>query len=286
MTTSYRSLHAADAAALDVFLAKHRDTSMFLRSNSRRVGLEYRDANYHANYVGAFRSGTLTGVAAHGWNGIVQLQAPDGDEAGTLAAKAVEASGRKVTGLVGPVDQVRRARTALRLDAVVASVEGDERLYALDLVNLRVPEALASGRIVCRHPSAAERDVLVAWRLAYDLEVLGAKDTPEHRQQSAGVLDGQIADGRAWIALDAGVPVSLSAFNAVLPDIVQLGGIYTPPELRGRDYAKAAVAASLLAARDWGVTRAVLFTPNPNAERTYGAIGFEQCGDYALVLFR
>jgi hypothetical protein len=25
------------------------------------------------------------------------------------------------------------------------------------------------------------------------------------------------------------MPVSLSAFNAALPDIVQLGGIYTPP---------------------------------------------------------
>ncbi len=259
---------------------------MFLRSNSRRVGLEYRDANYHANYVGVFRDDALTGVAAHGWNGIVQLQAPDGDDAGTLATKAVEASGRKVTGLVGPVKQVRQARTALRLDDAVASVEGDERLYALDLVNLRVPESMTSARIVCRAPAPGERDTLVAWRLAYDLEVLGAKDTPEHRAHSASVLDGQVADGRAWITLADGVPVSLSAFNAVLPDIVQLGGIYTPPELRGRGYAKAAVAKSLLEAREWGVTRAVLFTPNPNAERTYGAVGFEHCGDYALVLFR
>lgn len=258
---------------------------MFLRSNARRAGLEYRGRNYDAVYAGSFDEGQLAGVAAHGWNGILQLQAPSGNDAATLAKASVAASGRKVTGLTGPVDQVRAARTALGLDDVVATLDGDERLYALDLVNLRVPDSLTSGRIICRPPAPAERDTIVAWRLAYDLEVLGAKDTPEHRSRSASVIDGQVAEGRAWIALSDGVPVSLSAFNAVLPDIVQLGGIYTPPELRGRGYAKAAVAASLLVARDSGVTRAVLFTPNPNAERTYGAIGFERCGDYALVLF-
>jgi GNAT superfamily N-acetyltransferase len=280
-----RLLNAADAASLDQFLATHCDTSMFLRSNSRRVGLEYRDEVYYATYVGVFRDGELAGVAAHGWNGIVQLQAPGGDDAGTLARACVETSGRKVTGLTGPVAQVRAARTALQMDDAMTTLDGDERLYALDLVNLRIPDALASGRITCRVPNASDRDVVVAWRMAYDFEVLGASDTPTQRARSASVIDGQIADGRAWIALDGDTPVSLSAFNAVLPDIVQLGGIFTPPELRGRGYAKAAVAHSLQVARGRGVTRAVLFTPNPNAERTYGAIGFERLGDYALVLF-
>ena len=48
------------------------------------------------------------------------------------------------------------------------------------------------------------------------------------------------------MAVEGGAPVSLSAINASLPDIVQLGGIYTPPDLRGRGYAKAAVAANAL----------------------------------------
>lgn len=281
-----RILNEVDAASLDAFLAIHRDTSMFLRSNSRRAGLEYRGGTYDAVYVGVFRDNSLKGVAAHGSNGLVQLQAPDKDDAGVLARAVVDASARNVAGLIGPIDQVRTARTALNLDDAVPTVDGDERLYALDLVNLRVPDALTSGRVVCRPPGPTERDTLVAWRMAYDLEVLGAKDTEEQRTRSAAVLDGQIADDRAWIALNDDAPVSLAAFNAVLPDIVQLGGIYTPPELRGRGYAKAAVAASLLVARERGVTRAVLFTPNPNAERTYGAIGFERCGDYGLVLFR
>jgi len=70
----------------------------------------------------------------------------------------------------------------------------------------------------------------------------------------------------------------------VLPDIVQLGGIYTPPEQRGRGYAKVSVAGSLLVAAQRGATRAVLFTKNPSAVRSYEAVGFRRIGDYGLVL--
>jgi len=45
---------------------------------------------------------------------------------------------------------------------------------------------------------------------------------------------------------------------------VQLGGIFTPPEHRGHGYARAAVAASLIAASQRGAFRAVLFTSNPS----------------------
>src|SRR6185503_16360653 len=113
-----------------------------------------------------------------------------------------------------------------------------------DLSELVVPAALSSGAIVCRPPRPDERDTLCAWRLAYDIETLGSTDSDETRKRSADFLDTQMKEGNVWVATEAGRLVSLSSFNAVLPDIVQLGGIYTPPELRGRGYAKAAVAAS------------------------------------------
>ena len=119
-----------------------------------------------------------------------------------------------------------------------------------------------------------------------DIELLGATDSPSTRRRSEEFLDAQIAEGNAWVAVVENTPVSLSAFNAALPDIVQLGGIYTPPALRGRGFAKVAVAASLLVARDRGSSRAVLFTNNPSAARAYEAIGFRRIGDYSLVLLR
>lgn len=90
-----------------------------------------------------------------------------------------------------------------------------------------------------------------------------------------------------WILLESGRPVAYSAFNARLPDVVQIGGVWTPPELRGRGYARAVVAGSLLEARREGVYRAVLFTgvENVAARRAYEAIGFRVVGDYGLVIF-
>ena len=279
-----RLLTPADGPLLDAFLAAHRDSSMFLRSNARRAGLAYRGEPGEANYAGAFRDGRIVGVAAHCWNGMVLLQAPE--HAAELARACVEWSGRAVAGLSGPLDQVHQARSALELNVANVALDGPEGLYALDLLELVVPDALSAGTVVCRAPRPEERDTLCAWRLAYDIEVLGATDSAEHRQRSARFLDDQIAEGNAWVALAGTTLVSLSAFNASLPDIVQLGGIYTPPEFRGRGFAKVVVAASLVVARDRGAARAVLFTSNPKAVRAYEAIGFCRIGDYSLVLLR
>src|SRR5262245_52131338 len=245
-----RPITTTDTSLLETFLALHRDSSMFLRANVRRAGLTYQGSPGEANYAGAFRDGHVVGVAAHCWNGMVLLQAPE--HAAELARAAVEWSGRPVTGLSGPLEQVRQARSELDLDNADVALDGDEWLYALDLSQLVIPEQLSNETVVCRPPRPEERDALCAWRLAYDLELLGATDSPGTRRRSAEFLDAQIAEGNAWVAVVENTPVSLSAFNAVLPDIVQLGGIYTPPELRGRGFAKVVVAASLLVARDRG----------------------------------
>jgi uncharacterized protein len=281
---SLRLLVAGDEALLDAFLVQHRDTSMFLRTNSRAAGLDYRGEPLQAVYAAAFRDGRMVGVAGHCWNGMLLVQAPE--QAAALAQACVGWSGRAVTGFMGPVAHVRQAQAALRLGDAAVSLDGEEALYALDLADVIVPAALADGSIVCRTPRPEERGLLCEWRIAYDIETLNATDSPEQRRNSAAFLDAQIARGDAWVALDVGALVSLAAFNATLPDIVQLGGIYTPPERRRRGYARAAVAWSLLAARERGASRAVLFTGNPNAVRCYEAVGFRHVGSYALILLR
>jgi uncharacterized protein len=280
----FRELRPGDDDAFEAFLAGYADSSMFLRANAHRAGLSYWGEPYQATHVAAFRNGRLVGVAAHYWNGMLIVQAPG--EAGPVAAACQRASARRVGGLMGPADQVREARTALGLDDTDAALDGDEVLYGVDLTDVVVPAALADGMVVCRPPRDEERDTLCAWRLAYDIELLGATDSPEQRARSAAFLDAQIAGGHAWVALAGSTMVSLSAFNAVLPEIVQLGGIYTPPAHRGRGYARAAVAHSLDVARARGASRAVLFTSNPHAMRSYEAVGFRPVGTYALVLFR
>jgi len=257
---------------------------MFLRSNLQRSGLQFQPKPFHAHYVGAFNGPKLIGVAAHCWNGMLLLQCSE--NIAELVKACTRYSGREVSGFSGPLDQVRRAQAALNLTDAPAAMDEDEWLYGLDLSDLLTPAPLQNGTVNARPPLPEERDLLCAWRIAYDLETLGSTDTPETRDRAIRTLDSQIAEGNVWVALDGGRPVSLSAFNAALPDIVQLGGIYTPPEIRGRGYARAAVAASLLAARERGVSRAVLFTSNLSAARSYEAVGFRRLGDYGLVLLR
>src|SRR5206468_11065013 len=83
-------------------------------------------------------------------------------------------------------------------------------------------------------------------------------------------------------------PLSLHDALPILPEIVQIGGVWTPPELRGRGYGRAVVAGSLLAARERNVRRAVLFADprNTAAQRAYLALGFRIAGDYGLVLLK
>lgn len=279
-----RLLGDTDAAPLETFLASHRDSSMFLRANARRGGLEYEGKPFQATYVAACQGEKIVAVAAHCWNGMLLLQAPE--DAASVAEACVRLSGRPVAGFAGPSGHVERARAVLGLSEAPAAIDSGEQMYALDLAQFLVPASLAAVVRSCRPPRAAERDLLCAWRRAYDVEVLGGLDSEAERQRSADFLDSQIAAGNAWVAIQDDTPVSLSAFNATLPDMVQLGGIYTPPALRGRGYARAAVAAALVAARERGATRAVLFTSSPSAVRCYEALGFRCIGDYSLVILR
>jgi uncharacterized protein len=276
-----RLLDASDAAELEVFLAAHRDSSMFLRSNARKAGLVFLGERFQATYVAGYRDGRMVGVVAHSWRGMLLLQAPD--EVEEIARACVEQSGRVVTGFAGPLEQARRARRALGLEGAAAVMDSSEALYALELEALALPAALVERRATCRAPLPEERGTLYDWRHAYELEVLGGRDTPEARQAAAAGIDAIIAEGNVWVAVVSGQPASLAAFNATLPDIVQLGGIYTPPALRGRGHARVVVAGSLEVAKQRGVTRAVLFTDNPSAVCSYEAVGFRRVGDYALV---
>ncbi|HTH64576.1 MAG TPA: GNAT family N-acetyltransferase [Gemmatimonadales bacterium] len=277
-----RPLRPGDAAQLETFLVRHADFSMFLRSNSRAAGLVYQGQPLEAEYVAAFDSDQIVAVAAHCWNGMLLLQAPVNIAA--VARAAVAQSGRPIAGLSGPAEQVSAARTALGLDDRPAPKFGREELFALDLADLVVPQPLADGRWICRHPRPDELELLVDWRVDFAREALQFPDSPTLRGECERELALAYEQGSNWVLEDGGL-VSYSAFNARLPDIVQIGGVWTPRELRGRGYGRAVVAGSLVEVAQTGVRRAVLFAEREDAKRAYRGIGFRAVGAYGLVLF-
>ena len=281
-----RLLLPGDEAALEAFLVAHADSSMFLRSNARAAGLVDGGQPLQATYVAALEDGRMVGVVAHCWNGMILVQAPA--HVAALAAEAVRRSRRAATGFSGPWAQVVAARAALGLATAAAVKDSRDELYALDLDRLVVPRALASGAVRCRHPEPEELDLLTRWRTSFAVEALGAADGPELRRASRADVLLHHARGSDWV-LEAGDKlVACAVFNATLSDIVQLGGVWTPPALRNRGFGRAVVAGSLVAARQQGVLRAVLFADPANAAagRAYLALGFQTVGDYGLVLFQ
>ena len=290
MSPTIRTLIPGDEPQLEAFLAQpqHADTSMFLRSNLRTAGLVDLGAPYQGTYVAAFVDDAMVAVAASAWNDMVLVQAPDAAGLPLVVRGAVQASGRAVVGFSGPYRQVVATREALGLAGVKASIDAREELFRLDLAALVVPPALASGEVRCIRPGDEHAALVTAWRVEYCLETLGERDTPELRERCRVDMARLLRDGACFVLLDRdGAVVSYSAFNARLPDCVQIGGVYTPKHLRGRGYARATVAGSLLVARAGGVTRSILFTPETNtpASRAYRAIGYQTVGEYGLFRF-
>jgi RimJ/RimL family protein N-acetyltransferase len=280
-----RVLRSGDEAQLEAFLVRHAESSVFLRANVRMSGLEDRGEPYQATYAAAVDGDRVIAVAAHAWTGGVVLQAPEHLEA--VVRHAVERSGRRVRGFVGPWAQVVAAREALGLVQQPARMESRETLYTLALADLIVPDALASGAVACRRPTGDELPLIVEWRTAYNVEANHVPADAAGRVQARDEAHRWHAERAGFLLTHAGEPVAYSAFNARLPDTVQVGGVWTPPALRSRGYARCVVAGSLLSARGEGVERAILFTGEGNlpARRAYEALGFRAIGDYGLVFF-
>src|SRR5256886_12007332 len=257
---------------------------MFLRSNARAAGLVDGGQPLQATYVAAIEDGRMVGGVATCWNGMILVQAPA--HAAALAAEAVRRSRRAATGFSGPWAQVVAARDALGLATAAAVKDSRDQLYALELDRLVVPKPLASGAVRCRHPRPEDLELLVEWRTSFSVEALGAADGPGlHRASRADVLLHH-ERGADWVLVDDKTPVAYSVFNAMLPDMVQIGGVWTPPEFRGRGYARSVVAGSLVAAGKQGVGRGGACAGSSNAAGTGGDLGdgVESGGDYGLVL--
>ncbi len=278
-----RALGPGDEAALEAFLARHADSSMFLRANLRRCGLAPGDTPYHGRYLAAFAGDALTGVIAVYGNGNVVAQAPR--DAAALAQALAARREAAVIGFVGPAAQVAAIKPILAPRDRPVLKDSLEILFALDLERLVLPPILAEDRASARRAGAADLDLLVRWRHDYMVETLGARGGRELLARARAHHQDRLTT--AWLLEVAGEPVACQSFNATLPDMVQVGGVWTPPAWRGRGYARAVVAGALRDARAQGVRRAILFTgsDNPAAQRAYRAIGFTPIGDYALVQY-
>ena len=263
-----------DIPAIRVCLSGMADHAMFPLSNLDRFGLD-GDHGYAPRMWVAEKDGLVTDVLTIGKSGVILPALPGGD----WAAAAGCLKGREISGCIGPTDQVRPLLAELGLAGHPTSLNRDEPHFALDLDALRIP-----GGPGMLHPlDAADRDEMIRWRAAYEVEVLGA-DPRTGLDTARSDYEAYLEADSHRVLIDGDRPLATTGFNATAGQAVQIGGVFTPPPLRGRGHARRAVALHLAEARDKGARRAILFSASPAAEAAYRAIGFQRIGDWTLCL--
>ncbi len=190
-------------------------------------------------------------------------------------------AGCEISTIVAPNGQVPRLIEALGLTDFPLRHHDEEPGYRLALADLILPDL---RHFRSRPLADDDRTLLHGWRAAYLTEVF-AVPPDEAAAKARTDVQGWIATGSHRLLLRDGVPVALSGFNAMLPQVVQVGGVYTPPGSRGQGLARRAVAAHLAEARASGVNRATLFAANEAAARAYVAIGFRRSGTMGIAQF-
>ncbi len=281
-----RILQPGDEAALEAFLLPRVESSMFLIGNMRTSGLIDDGQAYSGTYAAALEGERITAVVAHYWNHNLVLQAPV--HLDSICRAVVEASQRPISGLIGPNEQVNLAKEAFGIDESTVQMDESENLYSLRLDDLIVPGILSSGTVSGRRIEARDLELIARWTAAYSVEALGETDGPQLLQSCRASAERSLAKGRTWVLEDHGQPVACSSFNTATKEAVQVGGVWTPPELRGRGYGRSVVGASLMDAHREGVHKAILFTGESNipAQRAYAALGFRHIGDYRITLLQ
>lgn len=264
-----------DIPALQTFLTRHADRSMFLRSNLDlwQSGPDPAACEFWLDE----RAETVVGVVGLTSGGYGLVQCPDGIDWTSVRALL---GPRQIIGLSGAGDQVAPALAGLGLAGQKAMHDSTEPLMTLALGDLSIPDGRGALRALT--PDDAER--LTEWRAAFMHEIMGMRDLKMARRVAAEQVPAMIAGGRMRFLTEDDRVLAMAGFNARTRERVQLGSVYTPPALRGQGHARRLVALHLAEAEAGGAERAVLFAANDPARRAYEAIGFREIGTYRMVI--
>jgi predicted GNAT family acetyltransferase len=202
------------------------------------------------------------------------------DDPAAIDALVEDTLPRTLPGVTGPAEHLRVfAATWNARGGPMATLAMSERVY--QLTSVIPPRPVAGSR---RIAVAADRDLAIDWTEGFMRDAFGQSDPSE----VAADVDRWLARrGRTIYLWEDGVPVSLCGVGGETPNGIRIGPVYTPPDLRGRGYASALVAAVSQAELDARRRFCFLFTDqaNPTANHIYQAIGYEPVRDVDAYRF-
>ena len=235
-------------------------------------------ATRNAIRVALDEGGEVTGVAYFGRQ--VAIAAED---AGTIAAFAeVGRSHRGERMLVGPRETTMHYWSLVEKGhAPPRAIRARQLVMKLDRATLKPYEhtVLARRARIDEWTSVADNS---AKMIAQELEYDPLRSSPEFTSNVRAMIDR----GLWWVGESLGRICFYCNIGPWSPQTAQLQGIWTPPELRGKGLATAALSA--VCDRLLGMTPTLsLYVNDFNqpAIALYERVGFETAGEFATLLF-
>jgi len=151
-----------------------------------------------------------------------------------------------------------------------------QRIYRLDKVN-DVPKA--PGRL--RAATMKDKDLVLKWFHGFHVDI-GAEARGEPMNDVTLVVE----EGSVFLWED-GEPVSMARKTRPTERGMSVGGVYTPPELRGKGYATSCVAELSKNILQSGKVFCMLYTDlaNPTSNSIYIKIGYKPVCDSVQCAF-
>jgi predicted GNAT family acetyltransferase len=248
-----------------------------LRADPRRHGGEL---------WGWYESGRMRSAC---WSGANLVPVEATDAAIEAFAHRARRNGRQCSSIVGPAPSVLGLWQQLQSSwGPARDIRANQPLMAVS-----GPPLISIDPLV-RHSRSSELELLVPACVAMFTEEVGyspvaADGGAVYRAQVRGLVD----QGRSFVRIEHGPPGPEVVFKAelgsVIPEAVQVQGVWVSPKYRGRGLAAPAMAAVVHLVRHETkpppVVSLYVNAYNTRAIRAYQHVGFETVGTYATILF-
>lgn len=266
---------------VDSFLSKY-STSMLMKVNLRKVGLESNGV-HSGMYYGYFDScGALQGIVALYWNGILMSQCPQESHLFEII-ESIRSTSFALNGIFGPSLEVNAVKRALNISPNEFSMDSIESLFELNISDMKRPCRISSSMKI-EPVINVDKSLIITWIRNYSIEALRSVENDMLHKSVIEKVDGLYESSHCYVLIMDGEPVSLCGFNTVLSDIIQIGPVWTPIEFRGKGYAQSLVYLNILRIHNQDLKKGILFTDSSNlsAIRCYEGLGFVHVGHYHI----
>ena len=194
---------------------------------------------------------------------------------------ALAARGAELPGVTGPARVARAfAERWSRVRGVTATVTMQQGLYNLTKVVPPNPPAPGALRVA----RTDDVDLVASWMAGFAGDAHFPAQEREILRNSAAA---RVAGGGLYVWENDGAPVSMASLQGSTRNGIRVSFVYTPPELRGRGYASACVAAVSERALASGKRFCTLYTDlaNPTSNSIYQRVGYRRIGESMMIAF-